>query len=273
MTSHLVIPDTQIRPGVPTDHLRWISQYILDRRPDVVVHLGDHWDMPSLSTYDRGKIQFEGRRYRADVQSGNAALRELDHAVDQFNYGRRRRGAEEYKPRKVLLRGNHEQRIERAVQEHGVLDGTIGYFDLDTRDWEVHDFLKVVNIDGVRYSHYFANPMTGKPYGGMALTRLKTIGTSFTMGHVQTLDYALRFVAGSSQHALIAGASYLHDEEYKGPQGNAHWRGVIVKHRVKDGAYDPMFVSLGYLCERYEGMTLEEFMAKNYPDLPQERWQ
>ena len=30
--THLVIPDTQAKPGVPTDHLGWIGEYILDRR-------------------------------------------------------------------------------------------------------------------------------------------------------------------------------------------------------------------------------------------------
>lgn len=272
-TTHLVIPDTQVRADVPTDNLRWIGQYILDRRPDVVVHLGDHWDMPSLSVYDKGKVQFEGRRYRIDIDAGNRGLRELDHAVDQYNYGRRRRGQPEYKPRKALLRGNHEERIERTIADHGILEGTIGYHDLDTRDWEVHDFLQPVCIDGVWYSHFFANPMTGRPIGGMAATRIKTIGHSFTMGHQQTLDYAMRFVAGRSHHALIAGASYIHDEDYKGWQGNAHWRGVVVKHQVEDGSYDPMFVSLDYLCRRYEGQPLATFVAERYPDLPQARWQ
>ena len=44
MVSHLVIPDTQAKVGAPTKHLEWIGRYILDRRPDVVVHLGDHWE-------------------------------------------------------------------------------------------------------------------------------------------------------------------------------------------------------------------------------------
>ena len=35
------------------------------------------------------------------------------------------------------------------------------------------------------------------------------------MGHQQLLDYAIRFVRGRSQHGLIAGACYLHDEDYK----------------------------------------------------------
>ena len=109
--------------------------------------------------------------------------------------------------------------------------------------------------------------MTGRPHGGQAATRLKTIGHSASMGHTQTLDYALRFVGGKSQHMLIAGAAYLHNESYKGPQGNAHWRGIIVCHDVREGSYDPMFLSLSYLCRRYEGVSIAEFMAENYPDI------
>ena len=30
----------------------------------------------------------------------------------------------------------------------------------------------------------------------------------------------------------------------KDPQGNHHWRGVIVKHNVCDGSYNPMFVDI-----------------------------
>ena len=82
----------------------------------------------------------------------------------------------------------------------------------------------------------------------------------------QTLSYALRFVAGQSQHGLVAGAFYLHDEDYKGPQGNAHWRGLIVCYQVENGSYDPMFVSMDYLCRKYEDMRLETFMKKKYPE-------
>lgn len=272
MTTHLFIPDMQVKPSSPLDAVRWIGQYILDKRPDVIVNVGDWWDMPSLSVYDRGKIQFEGRRYREDIKAGNDALKLLDHAVDQFNYGRRKRGQEEYKPRKVFLMGNHEDRIRRLIEENAILDGTVGFHDLNTRDWEVHGFLEPVWIDGVCYSHFFYNPMTGKPIGGQVSLRLKTIGHSFTMGHQQTLDISVRFVGGKQQIGLVAGAAYLEDEDYKGPQGNAHWRGVIVKHQVSDGSYDPMFVSLDYLCNRYEGMPLYEFLNRTYPDLNGQLW-
>lgn len=584
MKRHLIIPDCQVKPGVPVDHLDWIGRYALEKRPDVLVHLGDFWDMESLSSYDRGKLKFEGRKYKADVEAGNKAFRSLNQPLDQFNYGRRRRGQEEYTPRKVYLRGNHEcldegtravtrrglvrhdnlrvgdevlsvdddgvavweevsavhrshysgdlldvhgmlvtpnhrvvwqdrlgrweeqkagfltrrqrffvragsnsksdwpvsdtdirlavwcmtdagrspywtfyqrgstahrienllldagigfsrkerdrdireicgktlrtrpeisvefripaeqgrkhldplldrgrdglptwfshlserqvrvaldeweftdgspvssgtstqlyvsraglreglqvlcaqngirttakeyrpghwrlsvcyrprvrkdstdpvpvsysgtvwcvtvpngrfmverngkiwvtgnSRIERAVQENGHLEGIIGYHDLDTRDWEVHDFLVPVGIDGVWYSHYFVQPQTGRPYGGQAATRLKTIGHSFVQGHQQVLDYALRFVGGKSQHGLVAGSCALHPEEYRGPQAATYWNGVIVLNQVEDGSYDPSFVSLDFLCRKYTGQRLEDYLTDNYPDLWPNGW-
>src|SRR5690348_1900896 len=48
-----VIPDTQCKKGVDLSHLRWCGQYLAEKRPDVIIHLGDHADMPSLSTHDQ----------------------------------------------------------------------------------------------------------------------------------------------------------------------------------------------------------------------------
>lgn len=266
--THVVIPDTQVKPGVPTDHLSWIGQYIVDRlsgQSNVrIVHLGDHADMPSLSLYDKGKKAMEGRRYLADIEAANRGFAELNAPLVQYNAKRVLYKEKQWWPERHILLGNHEDRITRAAEDDAQLDGLLSLDALNYAElgWTVHPFLKPVFLDGVAYAHYFANPMTGRPYGGMVLTRLKTIGHSFTMGHQQTLDYALRFVAGKSQHGLVAGACYLHDEDYKGWQGNAHWRGIVVKHEVRDGSYDPMFVSLDYLCRRYEGMELAEFLTK-----------
>lgn len=274
MTTHLIIPDTQVKPGVPTDHLRWIGQYLVDRRPDVVVHLGDHWDMPSLSAWDRGKLQMEGRRYADDIAAGNEAMALITAPLRKLQVGQARRGTEMYDPRLVFLLGNHEYRIQRAVEENGHLEGALGYEDLALDGWEVYDFLKPVFIDGIGYSHYWANHMTGKPLGGMIQTRLKTVGHSFTQGHQQHLDTGMRFVHGPKgprqQRGLVAGACYLHNEDYKGHQGNAHWRGVIVKHQVRDGEYDLMEVSLDFLCRKYEGLSLSDFIRHFHPKLHKE---
>ena len=264
---HLIIPDTQCKPGVPLDHMRWIGKYIMHIRPDVVVHLGDGWDMESLSSYDKGKRAAEGRRYKADIDAGNEAWGMLTKPLRTTRSG--------YRPDCHFLLGNHEERIERATNLDPALYGTLGYHDLAVSDdpmWQVHGFLDPVKIDGVTYSHYFYNPNNGRPYAGTAATLLKTIGMSFTQGHRQIMDYANRPVGNTRHHGLVVGASYIHDETYRGPQSNSEWKGIVVKHEVENGDYDVMFVSLNFLCRKYEGVPLREFLRTKYPEMTGTLW-
>lgn len=251
--NHLIIPDVQAKDGVSFEHLKWIGQYIVDKKPDVIVNIGDFADMPSLSSYDRGKRSFEGRRYKNDIAATKEAMGILLGPMRNYNAKRRASKHGQYKPRMVLTLGNHEYRIERAVECQPELEGVIGYHDLPYEDWEVHDFLKPVFIDGFCYCHYMAAPMTGKPIGAMASSRLAKVGHSFVMGHQQTLDIANRqLVNGQTQWAVIAGSCYLHDEDYKGHQGNKHWRGIVVLNDVRDGDCDITTISLDNLKLRYE---------------------
>ncbi len=255
MTKHLFIPDIQAKEGVPMEHLDWLGQFIVDKKPDVIVLAGDLADMPSLSSYDKGKRAFEGRRYKKDIAAARLAMDILLGRLKKYNLRMKKTKRKQYKPRKVFTLGNHEQRMERAVECQAELEGIIGYHDLPYEDWEVVDFLKPIVIDGVMYCHYLANPMTGKPYSGSALNQLSKVQHSFCVGHKQTLDHATYFTPlGKQTTGIIAGSFYQHDEEYKGYQGNAHWRGVVMLHDVHDGIFDPMFVSLSYLRRRYGGI-------------------
>jgi hypothetical protein len=259
---HLVIGDTQVKPGVPTQHLTWIGRYIVDQFANqnlAIVHLGDHWDMPSLSFYDKGKKAMEGRRYVADIEAGNAAMDQLFKPLVDYN----EKNKKKWNPDCHFLLGNHEERIQRAVNADATLEGTLGYQHLNASKYcKVHEFLKPIDIDGVIYAHYFYQPKTSKPYGGAIQAKLKNIGHSFTMGHQQGMDYGLVPVGEGRRHGLVLGSTYLHDEEYLGPQSVAYWRGIVVCHQVENGMYDPMFISLDYLCRRYEGVTLKEFLAR-----------
>jgi hypothetical protein len=271
--THVVIPDTQVKPGVPLDHLRWAGQFIVDEFADqfdvTVIHLGDHADMPSLSGYDEGKMDMEGRRYKADIEAANTGFDVLNKPLIDFNKARANAHKTRWWPRREILLGNHENRINRAISKTPKLEGVIGTDQLNfvQHGWTVHSFLEPFVLDGVTYAHYFYNPMTGIPYSGMIDSRLKTIGYSFTMGHQQLMLYGIRYVANRPVHGLVAGSFYIHDEDYKGPQGNHHWRGIIVKRYVDNGTYDAQFVSIDSLCRRYEGVPLKKFVTKKYPGL------
>src|SRR5665213_470260 len=259
-TVHVVIPDTQAKYGVPTAHLDWVGQYIAEKfsgRPNVkVIHRGDDGDMPSVSSYDRkGGRLMEGRRYVTDIKYGNEAWHILaEHLEDQ--------GFELH-----FLMGNHEERIVRASKEDAQMEGLITLDDLAVVQdgvWNVHDFLKPVRLDGVTYAHYFANRMTGRPLSGQSMdARIKTSGHSFTMGHQQGVWNGRRETLHGAQCGIVAGSCYLHDEDYLGPQGNKHWRGIVICYDVRAGDYDPKFVSLNSLCKRYEGKSLGVFKGRH----------
>ncbi len=261
--THIFIPDGQVKYDVPTDHWTWIGKYLAEYQPDVIVNAGDWADMPSLSSYDRGKKQFEGRRYNLDIKTAREAMQILLEPMKTYNATHRK----QYKPEMHLTLGNHEDRINRAIENDPILEETMSISNLRyEEDWIVHPFLKPVCIDGVTYAHYFYNPMTGRPYSGVSMdARIKSIGFSFTMGHQQAkMIGAKELNNGQVLRGLVAGACYLHDEEYKGYQGNNHWRGIIVKHEVNEGNYDLMEVSLDFLCRKYEQMRLKTFMAEKY---------
>lgn len=244
---HMVISDIQAKPNCPHEHLGWIANYALEKRPDVIVQIGDWADMPSLSLYDKGKRCYEGRRYVKDIEAANYSLELFERVLEDHN---RANPEDPYNPRKVLTFGNHENRIERATMLDAALDGKLTLDDLNfsRRGWECHPFLEVVDIDGIQYSHYFISGSMGRPVSSAAAL-LKARGGSATMGHVQRMDVA--YHPQTQQIGLFCGTSYLHDEDYLGPQGNNAPRQIIMKHEVENGRYDLMAVSLKFLQKRY----------------------
>lgn len=250
----LVIPDVQAKAGVDLSHLDWIGRFIVDKRPDVLVCIGDFADMPSLSSYDKGKRSFEGRTYQSDIQSARDAMHKLLGPIQALNLRLKKLKKPTYNPRMVLTLGNHEDRISRAVEDDARLFGTISLEDLQYEQfgWEVYPFLEVVNLYGVAFSHYFTSGVMGKPVNS-ARSLVKTRHMSAVMGHVQTTDIYMGDTRadGKSITGLFVGVCYLHDEKYLGAQGNHCRRQIVMLHDVEDGQFDPAFISLSYLKRKY----------------------
>jgi hypothetical protein len=225
----------------------------VEKKPDVVVNIGDFADMPSLSSYDVGKRSFEGRRYTSDIAAAQEGMETLLAPLKAYNNKMRRTRHATYVPQLVLTLGNHENRINRAVNDDAKLEGLISCNDLayERLGWKVYPFLGVVVINGVAYSHYFVTGVAGRP-ASSASAQLNKKHQSCIAGHQQGLQIATgNHADGRMITSVIAGSCYEHDEDYLGPQGNRHWRGMLVLNDVHDGEFEIMPVSLKYLKGKY----------------------
>jgi len=248
----LVLPDVQAKPDTDFSFLTSIGKYIVAKQPDVIVNIGDFSDMESLSMHDHsGSKSMEGKRYKKDILAAREAMDALLTPIYEYNkhavIGKRK----QYKPRMVLTLGNHENRINRAINNDKKLDGLISVDDLPYQDWEVIPFLQVEVIEGIAFSHYFTSGLMGRPVS-TAQALLSKMHMSCFAGHAQgrSIAYGKR-ADGKEMTAIICGSCYEHHEDYLGAQGNNHFRGLYVLHNCKDGTFDEMCVPLHYIKEHY----------------------
>ena len=250
---HAMIPDTQIYPGSKTGHLIAAGKYLRKHKPDKIIIIGDWWDMPSLSSYDRpGDKGWETKDVHADLTVGWDAMKTFLAAVRTRSYD----------PEIHYCVGNHEDRITRAADTAATR--MLGKYlsleelilsPLDALEVKTHPFLNVIQLNGICYSHYFVNPssLMSNPIGGTIESKLKSLGHSFTMGHQQQKQTGEIYTCnGQRRRGLVCGRFYQDYHPYLGPQKNLQsWSGILMKHEVKQGDYDLMEVSMSYLLKEY----------------------
>jgi hypothetical protein len=203
-----VIPDVQAKDGVDFTYLNKIGHYLVEKKPDKIICLGDFADMPSLSSYDVGKKSFEGKRYIKDIETARRAMWSLMEPIESFNDKAKRNKEKLYRPELILTLGNHENRINRAVNDDPKLEGVLSVDDLGYTGygWRVIPFLDVIVVDGVAYSHYFTTGLMGRPVttAGACLAKKHM---SCVQGHQQGLQIATAYKADGSQlTSVIAGS-------------------------------------------------------------------
>ena len=255
----LVIPDVQAKPDQDLEFLSCIGRYIVDKKPQTVVCMGDFADMPSLSEYDRGKKSFEGRMYTKDIEAAQLAMNALLAPIKIEQARLKRNKEKQYKPRLVLTLGNHEHRIERAIENDRKLEGLISIDDLKYKKngWEVYPYLQPVVINNIAFCHYFVSGVMGRPVT-TARALLTKHHMSCVAGHQQGRDIAYgRKADGTSMTAIISGSCYEHEESYLNHQTNVHFRGLWMLYDVQpDGSFDELPLSLNYIKKKYGGTVV-----------------
>lgn len=243
----LCVGDPHAEPGISNKRFKALGNLIVKERPDVVVCIGDFASLDSLSSYDKGKKAHEGRRYKKDIAAANEALQLI---MEPFKLKKVKR------PRFVITLGNHEDRINRAVESSAELDGTMSINDIDFKrhGWEVYDYLEVVPINGVHFSHYFISGVLGRPISGenTAASILKKHYVSCVAGHSHIFDYAERTRAdGRKINGVVIGCYFDHSMPYASATEHLHWAGVTILDDVVDGDFDIRRISLKRILKEY----------------------
>jgi len=217
MATHLVIGDPHCTPKASNDRFLWAGKFAHDLKPNTIVCMGDFASMDSLSSYDKGKKSFEGRRYKKDI----------DH-----------------------------DRIDRTVDDIPELEGTISTddFKFESFGWEVYPYQEPVVVDGVYYCHNYPTGVMGKPISGdnVARSLLLKNKVSSTVGHIHTFDYAMcALPSGRKLMGLSAGCYLHHKENYAKATQQMWWSGLVVKRNVDKGEYDLEMVEYNTVRRKY----------------------
>lgn len=240
MTSILVLPDSHSKPNVSNERYDWLARMIIDRRPDIVVDLGDFADMESLSSYDKGKLSGQNRFVQDDIKAARDARERLTRPILDLQEKQIRSKHKVYRPRLIALGGNHEDRVNRYINDHPELRGvwTQDISGAAELGWEWNDFQAIVYVEGINFRHYFQKE--GKPVSGVVAARSllqkgyesSVAGHSHKWGHFSDTTWSGRRI-----HGLIAGCYFGHEEAYAGTS-NKDWERVITYlENVKDGDY------------------------------------
>lgn len=248
--SILVIPDAHARPDVNNSRFEALGNFIVEKRPDIVISIGDWADMGSLCSYDKGTKVAEGRRYQEDIIASQDALA---RTMSRVNKGYR--AMKKAKPEFHITLGNHENRINRAANLQPELFGKLTVDDLRFKEagWKVHDFLTPLMVDGICFQHYFTSGVMGKPIGGVNHARTLVLKNyqSSVCGHSHSRDYWEDVRAdGQKIFGLVVGCFDEGSHHYTTEQ-RRWWSGLVMLHQARDGQAEPAFYPTDYVKAKY----------------------
>lgn len=252
--TYLIVPDPHAHPDHNNNRADWLGKLILDLRPDVVINMGDTFDMPSLSSFDKGKASFHGASYERDIEAGVDFLDRMWYPIKK---------AKKKRPKSVFLEGNHCHRLKRVLEFQPELSGSkygIGYKDYCLADYH-SDIIYyegstpgIYAADGISFAHYLCSGLMGRPVGGEhhAASLLAKNYSSCVVAHSHTADFAVRSTTtGQKIMGLVAGVYQDYESGWAGNLNKLWWRGVVVLRNVEGGTFDPELISLEALRRTY----------------------
>jgi len=239
-------------PEVDNERFNWLGDLISDTKPDLVVDLGDGADMRSLNSFDGARPKnLVANSYERDIDCYNDSQERLRHRIKKNKKKR---------PQWVGFAGNHEHRIQKAIDQDPRLEGRkhgISPSHLQTSRWfdEYHPYLNggpaIANYYGTDFAHFFSSGNFGSATSGVhhAYSVINNRHSSSVCGHSHKRD--LYFKDGPGSIGMVVGCFKGHEESWAGQANKDWWKGVVLMKNVDEGRFEPQFISLEMLKREY----------------------
>lgn len=254
MKTILVIPDSHACIEESNDRYEWAGRLIVDRRPDIVIELGDFGDYESLCSHTKGTIEAEGKRLVQDMEITKDAREKLTMPLLTLQQKQRNQKIKLYNPELIALQGNHENpRWDKIVKYNpellGIVNDDLGY--ARTYGWQSYPYQKIVSRCGIEFSHNFVSGSYGRPIEGEfpATSLLRKRRRSSVCGHNHKFDLAIDNDAGI--YCLSAGCYFESYKHYAGQANAQWWRGLFILHNCNDGKFDVEAISIDRVRSEY----------------------
>lgn len=253
----LVIPDTHTRPEQKQlDHFHALGAFIKKEKPEHIVWIGDHWDLPSIFYDKRAKrpdmqefrIKSEGRRLWSDIEAGKSTFDIVQKAIQ------RTKG---YNPEQDFCEGNHEFELRKFFDSNPVIENPARDKDrtilsrhaieefVQGRGVNFHPYLSPVLYNDVVFSHCFMTP------GSKNAVQINTAHTrlfrySHVWGHTHTWGYRQEKDTFGEKIFWLCSGMFAHPDYC----GRGQWSGVTMLEHLSPGECDVNQISVErLLCD------------------------
>lgn len=257
--THLVIPDTHNYHGDDSTRLDWLGQYIEDQQPEVIFIMGDWWDMNSINYFDKyGTLRKEGEKISLDIDAGMNAIRRIFYTYQGANEKRAKQKKKLYVPRIIFIEGNHEDRLNRFINDNPLLEGLlctvkdILHTHMPGIEWVPYG--KSIEVDDILYTHILFSG--GRPISGRVNTcgdALKLVDKSIVFVHTHRLEWKQFMRLGSNKliTAFNAGCFIKTQPKYVEASNPNWWSGVSMLEPDGEGNFDMKIISIHTLKSIY----------------------
>ena len=252
LTRVLAIGDLHQDPRHPhrLDVLTWIARYASEHRIPRVIQIGDWSTWDSVNMHDPNDTA--AARLKPSIKDDMANL--------QASLQAWRRGvSSDYKPRQMMLAGNHENRLERFENLNPEAHQTFTV----ARDeaflqfgWKIRPYGELYYCDGVAFTHHPVNG-AGRAFGGKTGPQRAANETTVTVisGHTHRRQIHDAPKIGPqdviSMVEIGCGLPYGEVEAYAKHSMTGWWHGVV-DLGVRSGVLtDINFVNMLSLRDRY----------------------